>query len=233
MNATVFFSAVKSAQKFAAIGFFAILGLGLASSIAVAFSALLALLTPLLIAGTKAAVYGYPFFITGLIAFKMREQHQKKNTGTIAVLPPCKPHAKYIKQIEITQNKVLTTPLSAETIFNCQPTPKQPTWQQQILNEIRLGLSKENQDASEPTEAITKPGLDTASHHDAKPLNNQLAIFTICWQAIGETGKLLDGIKASEMKSIASKIEIPKYRSMNKTQLLLSISEHDLSEIAV
>jgi putative transposase len=52
-----------------------------------------------------------------------------------------------------------------------------------------------------------------------------MTILTICWQALSETAKLLNTIKASEMKDTASKLEIPKYRNMNKTQLLLEIVE--------
>jgi hypothetical protein len=34
------------------------------------------------------------------------------------------------------------------------------------------------------------------------------------------------------MKSIAAKLKISKYRNMNKTQLLVAISEKDFTEIA-
>jgi hypothetical protein len=229
MNATVFFNATKLAQKSAAIGFITIIGLGLISSIAVALSTLLALLAPLLIAVTKAAIYGYPLFLAGLIAFKIQEQCQKKETTPITVLPLCKPCEKRIKQIGILQNEVLITPPSTDTIFNYFLTPKQPTSQQQILKKIQLELPIENppkpkiKDASKPTEVLVIPGLDTTSRRDAKALNNQLSILIICWQAISETATLLDNIKASEMKSIASELQISGYRKMNKTQLLIEI----------
>jgi hypothetical protein len=229
MNATVFFNATKLAQKPAAIGFFTIIGLGLTSSIAIAISILLALLIPLLITATKAAIYGYPLFIAGLIAFKTQDQCQKKEITTIAVLPSCKPCDKRIKQIELLQNKVLITLLFTDAILNYFLTPKQPNWQQQILKKIQLVLPIENQpkaeipDAYKPTEVLVRPGLNTASRCDAKALSNQLSILRICWQAISETAKLLDDIKASEMKTIASELQITGYRKMNKTQLLIEI----------
>jgi hypothetical protein len=65
-----------------------------------------------------------------------------------------------------------------------------------------------------------------------KPLHNRLTATLICWQAINTTAELLDDIKASEMKSIAAKLKISKYRNMNKTQLLVAISEKDFTEIA-
>jgi hypothetical protein len=213
MNATTLFNAVNSAQKPAAIGFLTILGLGTVTALVTAISNLLALLIPVLTVITKAAIYAYPLFIAGLIITK----NQKKATPNIELLPPCEP----IKQQEIIRNEVLITPPSLETIFNNHFKPKQLTWQQQILKNLQQ--QTEIQDASESTEALARPGLDTASCRDAKPLNNQLITQMICWQALSITAKLLDQIKASEMKSIASELKIPKYRAMNKTQLLIEI----------
>jgi hypothetical protein len=213
MNATELFNAVNSAQKPAAIGFLTILGLATVTALATAISNLLALLVPLLMLVTKATIYAYPLFVAGLILTK----DQKKATPNIELLPPCKP----LKQQEIIQNEVLITPPSLETIFNNYFKPKQLTWQQQILKNIQQ--QTEIQDASQPTEALASPGLDTASCRDAKPLNNQLATQIICWQALSTTAKLLDEIKASEMKVTAGELKIPKYRSMNKTQLLIEI----------
>lgn len=228
MNATKAFSiAIQLAQKPAVVGFFAIIGLGITTAFATAISTLLALLIPVLTAITKAAIYGYPLFIAGLIAIKATEKYQTEETPTIATLPSEKPCYKHIKQIETIQNEVLITSPSAETIFDYHLTAKPPTWQQQILKEIRLQgkLPTEIQEASQPPEALAMPGMDTAFRRDAKPLNNQLAILIICWQAITRTAKLLDSIKASEMKSIAAELKIPKYRNMNKSQLLVEIVE--------
>ncbi len=216
MTATSFFNAMKLAQKSAAIGFVTILTLGITTTLATAISALLALLIPVFTITTKAAIFGYPLFLAGVIALNIKQQSQTKEASTIAILPPSKPYEKHIKQ-EIIQNDVLITSPSFEVIFDHHFTPKAPTWQQQILKEIQQPTT-EIKEASEPTD-------DTASRHEAQPLNNQLAILTICWQAIGETATLLDAIKASEMKSIASELQIPKYRNMNKTQLLLEIVE--------
>ncbi len=212
MNATTLFNAVKSAQKPAAIGFLTILGLGIATALATAISTLLALTIPVLLAATKTAIYGYPLFIAGLILIKT----QKKATPKIELLPPCQP----FKQQELTQNEVLITPPLLETIFNNHLKPKQPTWQQMILEEIQQNLQTPIEtDGMQTTEDSNRPRL---TQRISKPFN-QLNIATICWQAINETAKLLDKIKASEMKSIASELQIPKYRSMNKTQLLLEI----------
>lgn len=215
MNATELFNAVNSAQKSAAIGFLTILGLAIITALVTAISNLLALLIPVLTIVTKIAIYAYPLFITGLIITKT----QKKATSNIELLPPCEP----IKQQELIQNEILITPPSLETIFNNHFKPKQLTWQQQILKNIQQPT--EIQDASQSTEALASPGLDTASCRDAKPLNNQLATQIICWQALSITAKLLDEIKASEMKVTASELKIPKYRAMNKTQLLVEIVE--------
>jgi hypothetical protein len=213
MNATTLFNAVNSAQKPAAIGFLTILVLATITAFVTAISTLLDLLIPLLMLVTKAAIYAYPLFITGLILIK----NQKKATPNIELLPPYS----LLKQQEIIRNEVLITPPSLETIFNNYFKPKQLTWQQQILENIQQ--QTEIQDASESTEALARPGLDTASCRDAKPLNNQLITQIICWQVLSTIAKLLDGIKASEMKFIASELKIPKYRSMKKSQLLIEI----------
>lgn len=67
--------------------------------------------------------------------------------------------------------------------------------------------------------------LEIHAKRDIQPLNNQLATQLICWQVTSEVSKKLGEIKASELKSIASELQIPKYRNMNKTQLLLAITE--------
>ena len=226
MNATTFFNATKLAQKPAAIGFAAIIGLGLSTALATAVSTLLALLIPVLLIITKAAIFGYPLFLAGLIAMNPKEQCQKKEAPTIAILPPGKPYKKLIKQTETIQNDVLITPPSVEAIFDYQLRPKPPTWQQQILKEIQQNwkLPTEIKEALEATKVFDRPRLNTASHRDANPFN-QLTITTICWQAMSQVSELLDKIKASEMKSIAAELKIPKYRQMNKTQLLLEIVE--------
>jgi hypothetical protein len=121
MNATTFLNAVKTAQKPAAIGFVTILGLGTATALAIAILTLLTLLTPVLLAATKTAIYAYPLFIAGLILIKS----QKKATPKIELLPPYKP----FQQQEAIQSEVLIIPPSLETIFNNQVKPKQPTWQ--------------------------------------------------------------------------------------------------------
>jgi hypothetical protein len=212
MNATTFLNAVKTAQKPAAIGFVTILGLGTATALAIAILTLLTLLIPVLLAATKTAIYAYPLFIAGLILIKS----QKKATPKIELLPPYKP----FQQQEAIQSEVLIIPPSLETIFNNQVKPKQPTWQRMILEEIEQNLQTPiatnvmpTTEASNSLELIQRIG---------KPFN-QLNIATVCWKAISETSKLLDNIKASEMKSIASELKIPKYRGMNKTQLLIEI----------
>lgn len=215
MNATELLNAVNSAQKPAAIGFLSILGLATITALVTAISNLLDLLIPVLMLVTKAAIYAYPLFIAGLILIK----NQKKATPNIELLPPYYP----LKEQEVIENEILITPPSVETMFNNHLKPKQLIWQQQIFKEIQQ--QTEIQEASKPTEALASPGLDTALCRDAKPLNNQLITQMICWQALSLTAKLLDQIKASEMKSIAAELKIPKYRAMNKTELLLEIVE--------
>ncbi|MEW5860370.1 MAG: Rho termination factor N-terminal domain-containing protein [Cyanobacteriota bacterium] len=230
MNATTFFNAINLAQKPAAIGFLTIIGLGFTTALTTAILALFALLTLILSTATKAAIFGYPLFLAGVIAINIKEQCQKKETPIIAMLPPSQPDDRLIKQTELIENKVLITAPSIETIFHQQLATKQPTWQQQLLKEIRLELPSENppkaesQDTSQSAEALARPGLDTASHHDGTPFS-QLNITIICWQAISQAAVLMDAVKASEMKEIASQLEIPKYRKMNKSQLLVEIVE--------
>jgi hypothetical protein len=91
-----------------------------------------------------------------------------------------------------------------------------------ILEEIQQNLQTPiKTDAMQSAEDSNSPRLKTTQRID-KPFN-QLNIATICWRTISETSKLLDNIKASEMKWIAAELKIPKYRNMNKTQLLLEI----------
>ena len=167
---------------------------------------------------TKAAILGYPLFLAGLIATNMK-QNQQTETPAIPLLPPHKP----CLERERIENEVLITPWSAEAIFDYHLSPKQPNWQQQILKEIQP--LTEIQNPSQSPQTPTRLQLDTTSRHDTKFLNNRFALLAICWQAIGETVTLLNAIKASEMKSVASQLKIPRYRSLNKTQLLLEIVE--------
>jgi hypothetical protein len=90
MTATSFFHAIKLAQKPAAIGFVTILALGITTTLATAISALLALLIPVCLIATKAAILGYPLFLAGLIATTIK-LNQPKETPAIPLLPPLKP----------------------------------------------------------------------------------------------------------------------------------------------
>lgn len=219
MNATTFFNAMKLAQKPAAIGFATIVGLGITTALATAISTLIALLIPVFTIATKAAIFGYPLFLAGVIALNIKQQCQTKEAPTIAILPPSKP----CLEQETIENEVLITPPSAEAIFDYHLSPKKPNWQQQILKEIQP--LAEIQNTSQSAQTLTRFELDTTSRHDTKSLNNQFALLAICWQAISQTATLLDAIKASEMKSIASELKIPRYRNLNKTQLLVEIVE--------
>jgi hypothetical protein len=215
---------MEVAKKPAVIGFLAIIGLELATFLIAAISALLTLLVPVLVIVTKAAIFGHILFLAGLIAINIKEQCQKKETPTVIMLLLCKPCKKYLKPRETIQNDVLITPPSAETIVDHCLRHKPVTWQQQILKEIQQDtweLPTENKPKTTPEFQNT----DIISYHDINLLNNQLAIPIVCWQAINRVTTLLDAIKASEMKIIASELEIPKYRKMNKTQLLIEIVE--------
>lgn len=228
MNAAkAFFNAIHLAQKPAAIGLISILGLGITAALASAISSLLALLVPVMLAATKAAIFGYLPFMAGFIALNLKEQHQTKETHTIPLLPPFKPYEKCRIQEENT-NDVLITPPPIESIFKLHVAPKQPSWEQWILNQIRREITETQ---SEPEIQETSPPIENPPQSKIKPLNNRLANTVICWQALHQVSTWLDETKASELKNIASKLKIPKYRQMNKTQLLVSISEHDLSEI--
>ncbi|MBD2016103.1 hypothetical protein H6F96_19285 [Microcoleus sp. FACHB-53] len=228
MNAAkAFFNAIHLAQKPAAIGLISILGLGITAALASAISSLLALLVPVLLTATKAAIFGYLPFMAGFIALNLKEQHQTKETHTIPLLPPFKPYEKCMTQEENTNDVLITSP-PIESIFKLHVAPKPPTWEQWILNQIRQEITETQ---SEPEIQETSPPIKNPPQSKIKPLNNRLANTVICWQALYQVSTWLDDTKASELKNIASKLEIPKYRHMNKTQLLVSISEHDLSEI--
>jgi hypothetical protein len=137
MNAAkAFFNAIYLAQKHAKIGFISILGLGITTALASAISSLLALLVPVLLTATKAAIFGYLPFMAGFIALNLKEQHQTKETHTINLLPPTKHYEECITQEENT-NDVLITPPPIESIFKLHVAPKQPTWEQWILKQIR------------------------------------------------------------------------------------------------
>jgi hypothetical protein len=93
---------------------------------------------------------------------------------------------------------------------------QKPTWQSWITNQLIF---------DQPTEATTpKAKADTIPTTKVKPaISTKFAITFACWQALEQTNELLNAIKASEMKKIAADLEIPKYRNMNKTQLLIEI----------
>jgi hypothetical protein len=185
MNNSAFFSATYSALKVAAIGFLIIFALGIITALVSAISALLLTIIPLLKVTTKATIYGYPLFITGIITLKLLEESQPEELPARALLPSAKP--KRTRETETIENGVIIPPLSDEylLLFCFYEAPEIP--------------------------------------RQKEPLSNQLAIQRICWEALAATAKLLDGIKASEMKSSAAGLQIPKYRNMNKTQLLLEI----------
>jgi hypothetical protein len=219
MNATTISNAIKLAQKPAAIGFISILGLGITTALASAISALLALLVPVLLLATKAAIFGYLPFLAGLIALKIKQQRQTKETHTIALLPPSKPYPKRNNQEEI-ENDVLIANPPIETIFKLYTAPKQRSWEQWILDQIQLETSKAQ---SEPEIKEVLQPIEKPAKYNIKPLSNRLASSIVCWQAFNQVSELLSKIKASELKSIASELQIPKYRNMNKSQLLLEI----------
>lgn len=212
MNATQLLNAAKAAQKPAAIGLLTILGLGIATTLAISISNLLALLIPVLVIASKVTIYGYPLFIAGLILINS----QKKATPKIELLPPCKP----FKQQEMILNEVLITPPSLQTIFNNYLKPKQQTWQQMITEEIQQKLQKTIEIEARAIPETPNPRRET--QRKCNPFN-QLNIAMITWQMMNELSTLLNNIKASEMKTIASELQIPKYRNMNKSQLLIEI----------
>lgn len=196
MNISAILSATFSASKAAAIGFLIIFALGIMTALVSAISALLVALIPLLEVATKATIYGYPLFITGVITLKLSEELQIKETPAIELLTPIK--QKRIREIETIENGVIVTPPSDEDL-----------------------LLFSFYDSTEP-EILEQPKSPELKRQ-TEPLNNQLALDTICWQALATTAKLLDEIKASDMKSTAVELQIPRYRNMNKTQLLLEI----------
>ena len=89
----------------------------------------------------------------------------------------------------------------------------------------KVQSTTENQTISETTEILVTTGVDTISSRDIKPLNNELAIELIYWQTIKNTNNLLDKFKMSELKEIASELQVKGYRKMKKLELALEILE--------
>jgi hypothetical protein len=77
--------------------------------------------------------------------------------------------------------------------------------------------------ASATTEILVIAGVNTITNRDAKPLNNKLAIELICWQTIKDLNTLLDRFKMSELKEIASELQVKSYRKMKKLELALEL----------
>lgn len=127
---------------------------------------------------------------------------EKEHSQAITMLPPRK--AKPIKQQETIENGILITPISDEELLI------------QTFYELPIEQPKTE------IEEVSETGK-TQDKRDIKPLNNQLALKTISWQALYKVSEQLNKIKASELKSIASELHISKYRSMNKIQLLIAI----------
>lgn len=200
MNIPAILSAVFSALKAAAIGFLIIFALGILTGFVSAVLAFLLTLIPLLETATKVIIYSYPLFVTGVFALNLSEELQTKETPTTKLITSAQ--QKRIKEIETIENGVIITAPSDEDLLlsNFYNSTKPETLEQLELPEL---------------------------HRQFESLNNQLALDGICWQALATTAKLLDEIKASEMKSMAAELQIPKYRSMNKTQLLLEIIRAD------
>ncbi len=200
MNIPAIISAVSSAFKASAIVFLIIFALGIFTGFISAFLALLLTLIPLLETVTKVIIYSYPLFVTGVFVLNLSEELQTKETPTTKLITSAK--QKRTKEIETIENGVIITPPSDEDL---------------LLSNFY------NSTKPETLEQLESPEL----HRQIESLNNQLALDAICWQALATTAKLLDGIKASEMKSMAAELQIPKYRNMNKTQLLLEIIRAD------
>ena len=161
-----------------------------------------ALQLAMIIAVGGATVLVLPIILPMILP--MNTNIEPEHSPAIELLPPSK--SKPIKQQEIIENEVLITPLSDEYLLI-----------QSFFNQPLEQPTPEIKEANETTKTFIK--------RDIKPLNNQLALTTICWQALSHVSEKLSKIKASELKSIASEMHIPKYRNMNKTQLLLAITE--------
>lgn len=127
---------------------------------------------------------------------------EQEHSQAIELLPPSK--SKPSKQQEIIENGVLITPLSDEDLL--------------IYSFFQEPLESTTAEVQEAAKTDRTP-----AERNIKPLNNQLVLTTICWQAINKVAEQLNKIKASELKSIASELQIPKYRNMNKSQLMISI----------
>jgi|SRR5919199_4157539 hypothetical protein len=72
---------------------------------------------------------------------------------------------------------------------------------------------------------ISEPEKETKiiCNRDSKPLNNELTINLIHWEAFNNVSNSLDKFKMSELKEIASEIPIKGYRKMKKLELALEI----------
>jgi hypothetical protein len=133
-----------------------------------------------------------------IVAGTITSDTNQEETQPIALIPPKKPSQK--RKQEIIENEVIITPPSDEYL---------------LLHSFLEESIKESPEVLET--------LEPQIQQSTNPLNNQLATIIICWQAIAKVSIILDKIKASELKSIASDLQIPRYRNMNKSQLMISI----------
>ncbi len=101
------------------------------------------------------------------------------------------------------------------------PEQKQ-TWQSWITSQLVF----------EPSAETTAPKVDAILSKTKPAISSEFAIALVCWQALKQTTELLNAVKASEMKKIAAELAIPKYRNMNKTQLLIEIVAAHKSALA-
>ncbi len=132
-----------------------------------------------------------------------------------------------LKEIDSWGNTTPETPLFNQELLNEEdenddtkalPSLEDP-WGLEITSSSRIwGIPKRSgQQSIKLLPPSTEDKISNA------PLNNQLAIATIGWQAIAQASILLDNIKASELKSIASDLKVKGYRKLKKTELMLEI----------
>lgn len=143
-------------------------------------------------------------------ALIFQRSEPQRSQPTPNLLPPAP--AKHYPQCELAEcPDVLITPVPQSLVLEaisaklyCQQTP---TWQQWVIAQIQ-----------------EQPKIVTEIQVASNPLNNQLALIAVCWQAFAQTAEALKPVKASELKEVASDLKIKGYRKMNKSELLVALA---------
>lgn len=163
------------------------------------------------------AIIAIGFFLVSQVALGFvvlfQQPAPEQAQPTLELLPPSRQN--HYPQGDLAQRpdqqKYLLIPISQAQVveaiekrFSCQQEAQ--TWQQWVITQLPLPV----------------PSSSTLQRE--KSLNNALALQLIGWEAFAKVAQALKLIKASELKQVASSLNIKNYRRMNKSELLVAIA---------